>query len=328
MGMKGKFTTRITEMLGIEHPVLCGGMQWITKADFVAEVCNAGGFGFITAESYETPEDLRKDLRRMSELTDKPFGVNISMVPEFGLPERTLRLCDVVCEEGVRFVETAGRSPEPLMPRLKDAGVKVIHKLTSVRHAESAERLGVDAVTLVGYGSGGHVGLDNVANFVLIPVAVSRVKIPVIAGGGVCDGRGFLAALALGAEAVLLGTRFFTTRECPVHPAIKEKIIQTRETDTTLLMSSLKNPIRVAKNRLAAEVLALEERGATLQEILVKMGGGRGKIAYDTGDPEMSPVPSGQIAGLINEIKSVKEVIEDIISEAREELDRLHHMAS
>jgi len=321
------FTTRITEMLGIDHPILCGGMQWISKAEFVAEVCNAGGFGFITAETFETPEHLRAEIRKMRDLTDKPFGVNISMVPEFGVRERTLQFCDVVCEEGVKFVETAGSSPEPLMPKLKGEGIRVLHKLTSVRHAETAQRLGVDAVTLIGFGSGGHVGLDNVSSFILIPLAVSRLYIPVIAGGAVADGKGFLGALAMGAEGVLMGTRFLTTKECPVHFAIKERVLQAKETDTALIMSSIKNPIRCVRNRLAEEVLAIEASGASLPEILAKVSGGKGKIAYDTGDPEMSPIACGQIAGLIHEIKSVKDVIDDIISEAAGLLSRLNGMA-
>lgn len=325
--MGKKFTTRITKMLGCDHPILCGGMQWLSRAEFVAEVCNAGGFGFITAETFDTSEDLREEIRKIRTLTDKPFGVNISMLPELGVRERTLRFCDVVCEEGVKCVETSGRSPEPILPKLKEAGVKVIHKLTSVRHAETAQRLGVDAVTLIGFGSGGHIGLDNIASFILIPLAVSRLDIPVIAGGAVADGKGFLGALAMGAEAVLLGTRFFLTKECPVHPAIKELTVQKKETDTTLIMSSIKNPLRCVKNRLAEEILAMEAKGATLEEILTKVSGGKVKLAYSTGDPE-SPIPCGQVVGLINEIKSVRDVVEGIISEAVGLLNRLNRMVS
>jgi nitronate monooxygenase len=319
--------TRITEMLGIEHPILCGGMQWISRAEFVAEVCNAGGLGFITAETFETPDHLRAEIRKMRGLTDRPFGVNISMVPEFGVRERTLRLCDVVCEEGVRFVETAGRSPEPILPRLKEAGVKVLHKLTSVRHAETAQRLGVDAVTLVGYGSGGHVGMGNVASFILIPLAASRLRIPVIAGGSVCDGRGLVAALAMGAEAVLMGTRFLATEEAPVHRAIKERLLRTAETDTALLMSSIQNPIRCVRNRLAQEVMDLEARGAALEEIVAAVGGGKGKLAYETGDAEMSPIACGQVVGLIQEILPVREVIRRVMEEAAAVLGRLRGMS-
>jgi len=321
------FKTRVTDMLGIEYPILCGGMQWISRAEFVAAVCNAGGIGFITAESFETPEDLRTEIKKMHDLTDKPFGVNISMLPEFGVPERSLQFCDVVVQEGVKVVETAGRSPAPLMPKLKDADIKVIHKMTSIRHAESAQKLGVDAVTLIGYGSGGHIGMDNVASFILIPMAVSHLDIPVIAGGGVCDGRGFLGAMAMGAEAVLMGTAFFATKECPVHDAIKERLIQTRETETCLLLNSLQNPVRCVRNKLADECLVLEEKNASFEEIINTIAGGKGKLAYDSGDAEISPIACGQIVGAIDKIKSVKGVIDDIVSEAESMMERLNAMA-
>ena len=174
--MAKKFKTKITEMLGIDYPIISGGMQWLSRAELVAAVANAGAIGFMTAESFETPEDLRAEIKKIRTLTDKPFGVNLSMIPELGPPERTLQFCDIVCEEGVKVVETAGRSPEPLMPKLKDSGVKVIHKLPSVRHAVTAQRLGVDAVTLIGFGSGGHIGMDNVASFILLPKAVEALE--------------------------------------------------------------------------------------------------------------------------------------------------------
>jgi len=322
------FKTRITEMLGIKYPILCGGMQWISKADFVAPVCNAGGIGFITAESFETPEDLRNEIKKMRDLTDQPFGVNISMVPEFGVPERSLQFCDVVAEEGVKVVETAGRSPKPLMPKLKDAGITVIHKMTSIRHAESAQKLGVDAITLIGYGSGGHIGMDNVASFVMIPMAVSRLDIPVIAGGGVADGKGFMGALAMGAEAVLMGTAFFATKESPAHDAIKERLVQTKETETCLILNSIHNPIRCVKNKLADECLALEENNATFEEIINAVAGGKGKLAYDSGDTEISPIACGQIVGAIKEVKTVKQVIDDIVDEAGILMERLKAMTA
>lgn len=311
-------------MLGIEHPIISGGMQWLSRAELVAAVANAGGIGFITAESFETPEDLRQEIRKTRDLTDKPFGVNLSMVPEFGLPERTLKFCDVVCEEGLEVVETAGRSPEPLMPKLKQSGVKVIHKLTSVRHALTAQRLGVDAVTMIGFGSGGHIGNDNVASFILLPKAVAALDIPVIAGGGICNARGFLAALAMGAEAVLMGTAFMMTKECPLHENIKDRLIETKETDTALLLTTVSNPIRCIKNKLADECLMIEEQGASFEEIIKTVAGGKGQIAYDSGDPDAAPIACGQIAGLIDSIKSVKEVIEDIISEADQLVERLN----
>lgn len=324
--MEQKFKTKITEMLGIAHPILCGGMQWITRAEFVSSICNAGAIGFITAESFETPEDLRSEIKKIRDLTDKPFGVNISMLPEFKVQERTRLFCNIVCRENVPVVETAGRDPSPIVPRLKDAGIKVIHKMTSVRHAEKAQKIGVDAVTMISYGSGGHIGMDDVAAFILLPLAVSKLDIPVIAGGGVCNGQGLLGALAMGAEGVLMGTAFMATRECPIHPAIKERLIQTNEKDTAIVMSSIRNPLRCIRNSLAEKVIEMEKKGATLEEILTVVAGGRGKEAYTTGDPEMSPIACGQIAGMIDKVQTVKEFIDGMISEANELHSRLNGM--
>ena len=326
--MEQVFKTQITEMLGIDHPILCGGMQWISRAEFVAAICNAGAIGFITAESFETAEDFREEIRKVRDLTDKPFGVNISMLPEFKVRERTTAFCDVVCEEGILAVETAGRNPEPLMAQLKAAGVKVIHKVTSLRHAEKAQAAGVDAITFIGFEAGGHVGMDDVASFILIPLAASRLNVPVIAGGSISNGRGFLGALAMGAEAVLMGTRFMATEECPIHPAVKERVVQAGEKETALVMRSIFNPMRCLKNSLAEEVMAMEERGTTLEEILVKVAGGKGKKAYEIGDPESSPIPCGQIAGLIDSIQPVKEVIHGMVAEAEALRGRLNRMAS
>jgi len=324
--MTQKFKTKITEMLGIEHPIICGGMQWISRAEIVAAVGNAGGIGFITAESLETPEDLRTEIKKTRDLTDKPFGINLSMVPEFGLPERTLKFCDVVVEEGVKVVETAGRSPQPLMPRLKEGDVKVIHKLTSVKHALSAQRLGVDAVTMIGFGSGGHIGNDNVASFILLPKAVAALDIPVIAGGGICNGRGFLGALAMGAEAVLMGTAFMMTQESKIHQNIKDRLLETKESDTALLLTTIMNPVRCIKNKLADECLAIEAEGADFEQIINTVAGGKGQVAYDSGDPDGAPIACGQIAGLIDEIKSVEQVIQDILSEADQLMGRLNEL--
>lgn len=317
------YKTRITEMLGIQYPILCGGMQWVSRAEFVAHVCNAGGMGFITAESLETPEDLRDEIKKMRDLTDKPFGINLSMVPEFGLPERTLKFCDVICDEGVKFVETAGRRPDPLMPVLKAGNVKVIHKLTNIRHAKSAQKIGVDAITILGFGSGGHVGMDDVSSFILLPMAIKALDVPVIAGGGVASGSGLIGALAMGAEAVLLGTAFFASKEAPVHDEIKQKLVDTRENETTLLLRSVNNALRVAKNRLSDECLEKEAQGATLEEIITVVAGGKGKAAYFSGDAESGPVPCGQVVGMVEEVKPVKQIIVDMIAEADQLMDRM-----
>ena len=324
----GRFKTRITEMLGIEHPILCGGMQWISRAELVAAVANAGAIAFITAESFETPDDLAEEIRKTRTLTDKPFGVNLSMVPEFGMPERTLKFCEVVVSEGVPVVETAGRSPKPLMPILKEGGVKVIHKLTSVRHALSAQNLGVDAVTLIGFGSGGHIGNDNVASFVLLPKAVEALDIPVISGGAVCNGRGFLAALAMGVEGVLMGTAFMMSQECPIHENIKARLLETSEADTTLLLTTIQNPVRCIKNKLADECLLIEESGGSFEEIINTVAGGKGQVAYHSGDPDGAPIACGQIAGLIEEIKTVDQIINNILADAEMHLERLNKIAS
>ena len=327
--MEQPFNTRLTKLLNIQHPILMGGMQWITRSEFVAHACNAGGLGFITAESFETPEDLREDLKKIKDLTDKPFGVNVSMIPELGdLKDRTYRLCDVVCEEGVPVVETAGRNPAPLVPTLKSAGVKIIHKMTSVYHAVKAEQAGVDAVALLGFGSGGHIGMQDVASFISLPLAVKSVKIPVIAAGGVGDGLGFLGALAMGAEGVLLGSRFLATKECPVHDEVKERYVKAKAEETALIMKSIGNPMRTIRNRLAEDVLAIEDRGTTLEEILTYVSGQRTKSAYMHGDPDDSMLPCGQVVGLIDGIKTVSQVITDIINEAKTERDRLIKMGA
>jgi nitronate monooxygenase len=210
------------------------------------------------------------------------------------------------------------------MPKLKENGIKVIHKLTSVKHALSAQRLGVDAVTMIGFGSGGHIGNDNVASFILLPKAVAALEIPVIAGGGICNGRGFLGALAMGAEAVLMGTAFMMTQECKIHQNIKDRLVETKEADTALLLATIMNPIRCMKNKLADECLAIEAEGADFEQIIKTVAGGKGQIAYDSGDPDGAPIACGQIAGLIDEIKTVRQVIDNILTEADGLLDRLN----
>ena len=319
--------TRLTELLGVDHPIISGGMMRISRAELVSAVANAGAFGFLTALTQPTPEALVAEVERTRSMTDRPFGVNLTILPTIK-PIPYEEYGQAIIESGVKVVETAGRSPKPLMPKLKDAGIKVIHKMTSIRHAESAQKLGVDAITLIGYGSGGHIGMDNVASFIMIPMAVSRLDIPVIAGGGVADGKGFMGALAMGAEAVLMGTAFFATKECRAHDAIKERLVQTKETETCLILNSIHNPIRCVKNKLADECLALEENNATFEEIIGAVAGGKGQLAYDSGDTEISPIACGQIVGAIDEIKTVKKVIDDIVEEAGILMKRLNAMAT
>jgi len=316
--------TRVTEMLGIEHPILMGGLQWLARAELVAAACNAGAIGFITAGTFPSPEDFRAEIRKTRQLTDRPFGVNISMLPSLVPEEQTQRFFTVAVEEGVPVVETSGRNPEPYVAPLKDAGVKLIHKVPAVRFAKKAESVGADAVTIVGFECAGHPGMDDVTSMVLIPRAVESVQIPVIAGGGIADARGFVAALALGAEAVVMGTRFVATQECVVQPALKEWMVSAQETDTLVIERSIRNPARVARNTAAARVLTMEERGASLQELMPFSKGEVGRDAMLNGSLESGTIHCGQAVGLIHEILSVHDVIQRMVTEAREICRRLN----
>ncbi len=308
------FKTRITEMFGIEYPIIGGAMQWLSRAELVSAISNAGGLGIISSLSFPTVKELGEEIKKTRSMTDKPFAVNIAMLPTLH-PVNYEEYISAAIEEGVDIIETAGRSPEPYMKLLEK--VKVIHKVARVRDAKTAERIGVDAVTIVGFEAGGHPGMDDVASLVLIPRCVDSVKIPVIAGGGIGDARGFVAALALGAEAVVMGTRFMVSQECALHPKIKECLLQTRETDTLMIERSIKNAARVLKTDFTQRVLEMEGKGATLEELLPLLSGLRGKEALDKGDVNAGVIYCGQVVGLIQEIPSVREIIEGIISEAK-----------
>jgi NAD(P)H-dependent flavin oxidoreductase YrpB (nitropropane dioxygenase family) len=310
------FKTRITEMLGIEYPIIQGGMMWLADARLAAAVSHAGGLGIIAALSCENGEGLRREIRQCRELTDKPFGVNISMLPDVVPGESIEEYLDVIVAEQVTAIETAGRTPEAYLPRLREAGIKVIHKCPAVRYAQTAERLGVDAVALVGFEGAGHPGMDEVTTFVLIQKAAHALKIPVIAAGGICDARGVVAALALGAEGVLMGTRFMMTRECWAHERIKERLLAATELDTMVVERSIHNAARVIKNQAAAHALALEQRGATLEELLTVIGGQLARQAYQTGDVDAGVISCGQVIGVIDTVKGVNEVIAEIVNGA------------
>lgn len=315
--------TRITDMLGIKYPILKGGMQWLSKAELVAAVSNAGGLGFLTAASFTSKEELIAEIRKTKSLTDKPFGVNISMLPEVVKGELTNDFVAAVIEEKIPVVETAGRSPEPIVPALKEAGVKIIHKVVSPRFAKKAESVGVDAIVLVGYEAGGHPGLDQVGTYVNLPKTVQEVKIPVVAAGGVCNGRSLVAAMALGADGVMMGTRLMATKECPVHQAIKDWMVEASETDTMITQRSIKNAFRCIRNDHAYMVLGLEQSGATLQDLLPVIGGGRGRKALSEGLINNASIPMGQCVGLIDSIPTVKEVIDSMVSEAEQIMGRV-----
>ncbi|GAB4353075.1 MAG: nitronate monooxygenase family protein [Candidatus Abyssubacteria bacterium] len=318
------FKTRITEMLGIEYPIIQGGMQWLSKAELASAVSEAGGLGLITAASFDDPEELRDEIRKARTLTQKPFGVNVSMLPVLLEGDATRKYIDVIVDEKIPVVETSGRNPEAYVPALKEGGVKLIHKVPAVRFARKAESVGADAVTIVGYECGGHPGMDDVTSMILIPRTAESVNIPVIAGGGIADARGFVAALALGAEGVVMGTRFLATKECPAHQNFKEWLVEAQETDTMLIERSIRNAVRVMKNETAQKVLEMEQQGATLEELIVHISGKLGKNAWTSGDIDGATIACGQNVGLIHEILSVKEVFDSIVNGARQILTRLN----
>ncbi len=312
------FETRITRLLGIKYPIIQGGLIWLANAELAAAVSNAGGLGMITAGSYLDKEELRAELRKAKSLTDKPVGVNITLEP--ARRRRPVeQYIDVVIEEGIKIVETSGYSPEPYMKRLKGAGIKVIHKAAgAVRFARTAEAIGCDAVSIIGYECGGHPGMDDTSTLVLVRAALEAVKIPVIAGGGFADAAGFAAALALGADGVLMGTRFMATQESPVHPRFKEWLLRAQETDVVVTQRSIGAPARVLKNELALRVLEMEKQGAALEELLPLISGENKQHAYFDGELEAGVVECGQVVGLIHDMPTVKELVERIVGGARE----------
>lgn len=312
------FQTRVTELFGIKYPIIQGGMVHISRAPLVAAVSNAGGLGIITSANLPTKETFRDELRKIKSLTDKPFGVNINLAPS-QRPVDNATYIDILIDEGVRIVETSGRSPEPLMKQLKAGGVKVFHKAPGgVRFAQTAEQIGCDAVAIIGNECGGHPGPDDTSSLVLVRATVEKVKIPVIAGGGFGDAAGFVAALALGADGVLMGTRFMATKECPVHPKFKEWLVRAAETDVVVTQRSIRTPSRGLKNAATQKVLELESKGATLEEILKVTSGVNSEKVYYEGELDAGIAECGQSVGLVHDIPTVKEVINRIISGAEE----------
>ena len=307
--------TAITRMLGIEYPIVQGGMQWIGRAELVAAVSNAGALGTLTALTQPSPEALRLEIARLREMTDKPFAVNLTFLPTLKpIPYAEYR--EAIIDSGVKIVETAGNNPSEHMPALKAAGITVIHKCTSARHALKAQQIGVDIVSIDGFECAGHVGEDDIPGLILIPATVSRVTIPVIASGGFGDGRGLVAALALGAEGINMGTRFMCTQEAPVHEKIKRAIVDNTENDTSLILRSLRNSSRVARTDLSLSIVEMEKMGATIQEIGPKVAGAKGRGVYEHGDVEGGIWTVGMVQGLINDIPSCAELVQRIIHDA------------
>ena len=310
--------TRITEMFGIQHPIIQGGMHYVGYAEMAAAVSNAGGLGILTALTQPTPGDLAKEIARCRNMTDKPFGVNLTILPMFVAPPYE-EYMQVIIEGGVRIVETAGRSPEPFMPTLKAAGVKIIHKCTSVRHSLKAERIGCDAVSVDGFECAGHPGEDDVPGLILLARAAEELKIPFVASGGMGNARSLVAALALGADGINMGTRFMATVEAPVHPNVKQALLKADELSTRLIMRPLRNTERVLTNAAVEKVREIEkEKGAatTIEDIYPLVAGTQNRKVLQEGEMDAGAWSCGMVAGLIHDIPTCKELIERIVTEA------------
>ncbi len=311
--------TRITELFGIEHPIIQGGMHFVGLAELASAVSNAGGLGIITGLTQGTPDRLANEIARCQDMTDKPFGVNMTFLPALTPPDYP-GLFKVIIESGVKVVETAGNNPQEWLPMLKEAGIKVIHKCTSVRHALKAERIGCDAVSVDGFECGGHPGEDDVPNFILLPRAGEELSIPFVSSGGMADGRSLVASLAMGAEGMNMGTRFIATQEAPVHANVKQALVEASELDTRLIMRGLRNTERVLNNAGVEKLLEKEKAlGADLkiQDIIPEVAGIYPKVMKD-GDVEAGAWSCGMVAGLIHDVPTVKELIDRIMSEAEE----------
>lgn len=316
-------STRITEMFGIDHPVVCGGMTGLGTAPLISAVANAGALGFLTALTQPSPEALAAEIKRTQDLTDKPFGVNLTILPTINpVPYDEYRA--VIVESGVTIVETAGSSPAPHLPDFQAAGVKVIHKATSVRHALSAERKGVDVISIDGFECAGHPGEDDVPGLVLIPAAVRQLTIPVIASGGIATGSGLAAALALGADAVNMGTRFMATVEAPIHQNVKDQIVANSERDTVLVFRNFHNTARVVRNTVSEQIVEIGERpGATFDDVAELASGARGRAnVLAEGRMEDGMWWAGQTQGLVDEVDTVAAVVDKVVGDAEEIMTR------
>ena len=315
------FKTRVTKLLGIEYPILGGAMMWISDAVLAAAVSNAGGLGIIACAQYPDKEALKKEVRKAKSLTNKPFAINLPLVPSVR-PLPIDDYIDVAAEEGL-ILETSVRSPAPYVEHIKQTGVIWIHKCARVRDTKAAERLGAKAVTIVGFEGGGHPGMDEVSTMVQTPLAAEAVKVPVLAAGGIADGRGFAAALALGAEGVVIGTRLIATEECFAHKNLKQWMINADATDTLIIERSIRNAGRYIMNEPAWKLLGLESRQPTLEELLPIINGIKTKELYDKGDLNSAIVACGQVVGLIHDVVPVKVVIDRMVNGAREILKRI-----
>lgn len=307
--------TRFTETFGVRHPIVQGGMQWVGRAELVSAVANAGALGFLTALTQPTPEDLTQEIARCREMTDKPFGVNLTILPSIKPPPYA-EYRRAIIESGIKIVETAGYRPQEHLDDFKAHGIKVIHKCTAVRHAVSAQKMGVDAISIDGFECAGHPGEDDIPGLILIPAAADKIRIPMIASGGFGDGRGLVAALALGADGINMGTRFCATREAPIHDAFKQAMVVHDERATDLIFRSMRNTARVAKNAVSQKVIEMERGGASFDEIRDLVKGTRGREGLERGDIDFGIWSAGMVQGLIHDVPSVAELVERIMAEA------------
>ena len=309
--------TKFTETFGIEHPIVQGGMQWVGRAELVAAVANAGALGCITALTQPTPEALTQEIARCRELTDKPFGVNLTILPSI-TPPPYMEYAQAIIESGVKIVETAGNNPTEFLAVFKPAGIKVIHKATTVRHAYKAQTLGVDAVSIDGFDCAGHPGEDDVPGLVLIPAAADKLDCVLIASGGIADARGLVAALALGADAVNMGTRFMCTVESPIHENVKAHLVQADERMTQHIFRSFKNTARVSRNTISEQVVEIERGGGSFEDVRELVSGQRGKLVYETGDTDAGIWTAGLSQGLIHDVPTCAELVVGMGAEAEE----------
>jgi NAD(P)H-dependent flavin oxidoreductase YrpB (nitropropane dioxygenase family) len=313
--------TRITELLGIRYPIVEGGMQWVGRAELAAAVSNAGALGMVTARTQATPDELRREIDRTRELTPHPFGVNLTL----SLTAKDVNYdgwVEAIVRSGVGVVETAGNNPQAVIATLKEHGIRIIHKCTSVRHALSAERLGVDAISIDGFEAAGHPGEDDVPLLVLLPAARRALKVPVIASGGIADGRSMAAALVLGADGVNMGTRFMLTRESAIHENVKRTLLAASERDTTLIKRTLKRTARYFTNPVSQEVVAMERRpgGAGYDDLQHLLSGSRGRAALETGDADAGLICASQVIGLVDDVPSCAELVARMVAECRDGL--------
>ncbi len=307
--------TRFTEIFGIKHPIVQGGMQWVGTAELTSAVSNAGALGILTALTQPSPEALAKEIARCRSMTDQPFGVNLTILPSINPPPYA-EYRRAIIESGVKIAETAGHKPQEHVEDFKAHGVKVIHKCTAVRHALSAERLGVDAVSIDGFECAGHTGEDDIPGLILIPAAADKLKIPILASGGIGDARGLVAALALGAEGVNMGTRFCATQEAPIHAAFKQAMVNNDERATDLIFRSYRNTARVARNSISQQVREIEASGAPFEKLAHLVKGARGREGLLSGDTEHGIWSAGMVQGLIHDIPTCAELVSRIIGEA------------